>query len=158
MIFVTVGTHSQGFDRLIKKMDEIASKINEEVIMQIGATKYHPVHAKFFDYIDDFEIKEFIRRAKVVICHAGAGTIITALEQGTPVIVVPRLKKYKEVLNDHQLELADALAAENKITIVYDLENLEPLLSGVFKKSLILFQKNEQLIKSIKNYINTLPQ
>ncbi len=110
MIFVTVGLHNQGFDRLIKKMDEIAGTIDEDVIMQIGHTNYTPKNATYFRFKDDFsEIVNLNKNARLVVCHGGAGSIIAALEQKTPVIAVPRLKKFREHLNDHQFEISPGL-------------------------------------------------
>jgi UDP-N-acetylglucosamine transferase subunit ALG13 len=157
MIFVTVGTHSQGLDRLIKKMDEIAGKIDEEVIMQIGSSKYRPKNARYFDFINDFEnIIELNRKARIVVCHGGAGTIITALDEGTPVIAVPRLKKYEEHINDHQLELVDALSTSGKILAVYDIELLEKALNSPFVNSHKNFEDNNRMVRAIKNYLDEL--
>ena len=61
MIFVTDGTHYQGFDRLITKMDEVAGKIDDEVAIQIGSSKYHPKNAKWFTFLR-FGFRPCIRR------------------------------------------------------------------------------------------------
>ncbi len=157
MIFVTVGTHSQGLDRLIKKMDEIACKIDEEVVMQIGSTKYRPKNARYFDFIEDFErIKELNRKARVVVCHGGAGTIITALDEGKPVIAVPRLKEHGEHINDHQLELVDALSNNGKILAVYDIDLLEEALSSPFVNSHKKSHGDNRLARAIRNYLDGL--
>ena len=157
MIFVTTGTHSQGFDRLIQKMDEIAGKINEEVIMQIGSAKYKPKNAKFFNFINDFEkIKELNKKARVVVCHGGAGTIITALEEDKPVIAVPRLKKFNEHINDHQLELVNALSDCGRIFAVYDIELLEKALNSPFVVSHKKFKRDTRIIANIKNYLDRM--
>jgi hypothetical protein len=104
MIFVTVGNHYQGFDRLIRKMDEIAGHIDEKVIMQIGFSKYRPVNAEYFSFKESFEeIKRLNSEARIVISHAGVGCILTAFEQKTPLILVPRRKMYNEHCDDHQL-------------------------------------------------------
>ena len=157
MIFVTIGMHSQGFDRLIKKMDEIAGKIDEEVIMQIGSTKYKPKNARYFDFIKDFEkIKELNKTARVVVCHGGAGTIITALEEGKPVIAVPRLKKHREHINNHQLELVDALSNNGKILAVYDINLLDEALNNPFINSHKKSNANSDIVGAIKNYLDRL--
>ena len=156
MIFVTVGSHYQGFVRLIKKMDEIAGKIDEEVIMQIGYTKYKPKNAEYFDFIESYkEIQELNRRARVVVCHGGAGAIITALEQGTRVIAVPRLKKYGEHTDDQQLDIVKAMAEEEKIIAVYDVEELENALKSVSEGSMKI-EKDERLITFITDYLSSL--
>lgn len=156
MILVTVGTHYLGFDRLIKKIDEIAGKIDEEVIMQIGATKYKPKHAKYFDFKNLQEMQQLIRNARVVVCHGGAGSILDAIAQGKPIIAVPRLKKYNEILVDHQLDLVNTLAKEGRIIIVYDLEELEKALDTILVSSTTKIKKGQSLINFLRCYINEL--
>jgi UDP-N-acetylglucosamine transferase subunit ALG13 len=149
--------HFQGFDRLIKKMDEIAGQIDEEVIMQIGNTSYKPRNAKHFRSLDSFqEIQVLNRDARVVVSHGGAGAFITALEQGTPVIAVPRLKRFNEHVDDHQLELVNALAKEGKITAVYDIEELENALNHSDTYSTKYTNGSGRLVKSLRRYIDKL--
>lgn len=149
---MTVGSHYQGFERLVKKMDEIAEKINEKVVMQIGNTKYKPVNAQYFDFIESFEeIERLNREARVVVCHAGAGSILTALEQRTPVIVVPRLKKFNEHMDDHQVDIAEAMSENQRVKVVYDMEDLEKSLKSEFT---FVDRCNEnKLVDSLKNYL-----
>lgn len=156
MIFVTVGMHSQGFDRLIKKMDEIAGKINEEVIMQVGSTAYKPKNAKYFVFKNFQKMQELVRETRVVVCHGGAGTIIAALDYEIPVIAVPRLKKYNEAIDDHQLELINALEKDGKITAVYDIEKLENTLTSPFVNSHTNMKKDDRLVRTLGEYINKL--
>lgn len=143
--------HPQGFERLIKKMDEIAGSVDEEVIMQIGGTKYTPQNAKYFDFTTGEEIKELCRKARVVVTH-GAMTIIDALEQGTSVIAVPRLERYNEVINDHQLYLVQELEKAGKITAAYDVNELEEALKKVSAKP-ERFVKDKRLVETLKGYI-----
>lgn len=155
VIFVTVGSHYQGFDRLIKKMDEIAGKSDEKVVMQIGHTEYKPVNAEYFDFVDDFgKIEELNRDARVVVSHAGAGSILTALKLGTPVIVVPRLKKYNEHMDDHQLEIAEAMSSTKGVVAVNDVQEIEQHL----KNNLILdpVLKDHDLKSSLKSYLASI--
>jgi beta-1,4-N-acetylglucosaminyltransferase len=120
--------HPEGFERLIKKMDQIAGRLNEEVIMQVGGTKYTPQNAKHFDFTTEQEIKELCHKARLVVTH-GAMSIIDALEEGTTVVAVPRLKKYGEVIDDHQLYLVQELEKADKVTAIYDVEELEEALN-----------------------------
>lgn len=159
MIFVSVGMHIQGFDRLIQKMDEIAGEIDEEVIMQIGFTQYQPKNAKYFNSINELQkIQELNRKARIVVCHGGAGTIITALAEGTPVIAIPRLKKYNEHLNDHQLELVNELAKNGIITKVQDINELEHLIKIHDGKKVEIKKERELLIKTLREYIDNLEE
>jgi UDP-N-acetylglucosamine transferase subunit ALG13 len=142
---------TQGFERLVRKMDEIAGEIDEEVIIQIGHTKYKPANAKYFDFTTSEEIKELCRKARVVVTH-GAMSIIDALEQGTPVVAVPRLQKYGEVIDDHQLYLVQELEKAGKVTAVYDVEELEEALEKVGTQSVRLV-KDKRLVNALKCYI-----
>jgi len=155
LIFVTVGNHYQGFDRLIKKMDEIAGKIDEDVVMQIGHTAYKPVNAEYFSFLDSFEeILRLNRDARVVVSHAGAGSIVTALKEKTPVIVVPRLKKYNEHMNDHQLEIAKAMSDNKNVTVLYNIESLEDSLKLSF--NFVEECNTNKLVYQLQNYILSL--
>jgi beta-1,4-N-acetylglucosaminyltransferase len=154
MIFVTVGMHYQGFDRLIRKMDEIASKIEEEVIMQIGSTKYAPKNAKFFNFVEnEFTILAYFKSARVVVSHAGAGTILYALSLGKPVIVVPRLKKFKEHVDDQQLELADVLSEKGTAIAVKEIEDIEQALKNINQLVLASHKKDMNLLLYLKEFI-----
>jgi len=155
LIFVTVGNHNQGFGRLIKKMDEIAGTINEKVIMQVGYTTYKPVNAEYFSFVGSFEeILRLNREAQVVVSHAGAGSIITALKEKTPVIVVPRLKKYNEHMNDHQLEIAKAMSKNKNVTVIYDVEALDDCLKVDF--NFVEEFVHDKLAIQLKKYILSL--
>jgi beta-1,4-N-acetylglucosaminyltransferase len=74
-------------------MDEIAGKIDEKVIMQIGNTKYKPVNAEYFEFAEYSKIQKLNSDARIVVSHAGVGSILTALEQKTHLIIFPSIKK-----------------------------------------------------------------
>lgn len=155
MIFVTVGTHNQGFERLVRKADEIAKSMREEVVIQRGRTAYEPRHASFFDFASRAEMRASIEKARVVVSHGGAGSIIFALSAGKPVVVVPRLKEYKEHVNDHQLELARALEEEGKVKAVYDIEELEAALKTV-EDAILIRRGKPVMVEIIKSYLREL--
>jgi beta-1,4-N-acetylglucosaminyltransferase len=134
LILVTVGQHTQGFPRLIRRMDEIAGRIQEEMIMQIGSTVYLPRNAHWFRFADYDEMKRLNKEARVVVTHAGAGSIITALKAGAAIVVVPRLSRYGEVIDDHQLELVEALSSNGRVTAVGDVGELESILQGITRR------------------------
>ena len=132
LIFVTVGSSNFGFDRLIKTMDLIAGTGNFNVIMQIGSSSYIPRHGKWERFMDYNLILQYISEADVTVTHAGAGTILDILFTGKIPVVVPRLKRYNEATDDHQLELVKALEKRDLIIPVYDIRNLgEAILTGL---------------------------
>ena len=113
------------FTRLITKMDEVAGRLNEEVIMQIGSVPYEPKHAKFFSHTSYQESLVYFKQASLVVGHGGAGTILNALRFQVPIVVVPRSQRYGEHFDDHQIELAQRLGGNEFIKVVYDMKLLE---------------------------------
>ncbi len=148
-LFVTVGMHYQGFDRLVKTMDMIADQLEEQIIMQIGNTNYTPKRAEFFRFKDYDEIKEIISKSKAVICQ-GAMSAIDSLVLGVPVIVVPRSRKYGEIINDHQLIFARKLEEIGLVDVVEEIKELPIAVSrlDVSRTDSIIINRN--FIDSIK--------
>lgn len=127
MIFVTVGTMHLGFARLIRKMDEIAGSTQERVVIQRGLSEVSPVHCEHFDFRPRSEIESLINLSRLVVTHAGIGSVIDALNQRRPLIVVPRLRKFGEHNNDHQLDLARAVERRGWGRAVFDVDLLDKL-------------------------------
>ena len=151
-IFVMIGTAP--FPRLVEKMDEIAGRINERVIIQIGRTQYKPKNVEHFDFIEDFsKIQKLCQKARVVVTHSGAGSIMTALEQGTVVITVPRLRRYGEAYDNHQLELPEALSKKGYVKVVYDVEELESALMEAYMIKHSNVSSNKKLINFLREYL-----
>src|ERR1700761_8685645 len=117
MIFVTVGTQLP-FDRMIQAIDSwAAGRQFAEVFAQIGPAKYRPKNLAWAEFLDANECRKKTEEADVVVAHAGMGSILTALELGRPVIVMPRLSVLGEHRNDHQLDTAKKLLAQGRIFV-----------------------------------------
>jgi len=127
MIYVTVGTAVGGgeFDRLIKKMDDIALSLTEEVLIQTGASRLIPKNAKYLNYASYEQSLEYFRTARLVVGHCGSGTIINALSFGCNLILVPRKFEFSEHSDDHQLEIAKYLEKKSLARIIYDVKDLD---------------------------------
>lgn len=136
MIFVTVGTHEQGFDRLVKKMDELVrdKKIKDKVIIQTGYTDYKPKACKWFKFVDPQDFEQLCKKSDIIITHAGVGSIMTSLKFGKRTIVVPRLKKFAEHRDDHQLQITKELEKQKRILGVYDINELECAIKKLKRK------------------------
>lgn len=132
MIFVTIGTHPDQFDRLIRRIDEIAPKVKEEIIVQRGFTKYTPKNVKYFDFTDN--INEYYKKARVVIAQSATSLIEFILKYGKPVITVPREAKYKEHINDHQVEFAEYFAKKANVLMIRNMKDLTPELLNKYNK------------------------
>ena len=161
MIFVTIGSAVEGieFTRLIKKMDEIAGKLDEEVVMQIGAVPYEPQHAKYFRYTSYQENLSYFQKASLVTGHGGTGTILNALRFQVPIVVVPRRHEYGEHVDDHQVELAQRLVGNELIRVVYDIEELESAIREMLDKRKKMgkgktYAERDALIKTIKDFVH----
>jgi beta-1,4-N-acetylglucosaminyltransferase len=128
VILVTVGMHTDGFPRLVQAMDRIAAQANEDVVMQIGATLVEPRAARWFTFTTQEQMETLCEQARVIVSHAGAGSILVALRHRRPLIVVPRCREFGEVIDDHQLELADALSSAGALLVANDISDLRAKL------------------------------
>ena len=122
--------HHQGFERLIRTMDEVADQVDEPVVMQIGASTYEPLHAEWFRFADQERAEELFASASVIVAHAGAGTIISAFRFQRPLVVVPRRQSHREHMDDHQFELAQALSEQGKVVLVEN-PTAEAVVEGI---------------------------
>lgn len=134
MIFLTVGTQFP-FDRLVKAIDLLCEggTLEDDVFAQIGDSAYRPRSFAAVAALDKKAYDEHFRRASAIIGHAGMGTITMALDQSKPLLVMPRLKRYGEVVNDHQASLAVKFAALGHILVAKDeseLAAMVPQLQG----------------------------
>lgn len=125
MIFVTVGTQFP-FDRLIKAVDTAleTGQINEEVFAQTCDGSYKPRNFPIQPSLEKNTFDEYVRQATGIIGHAGMGSINIAMAYDKPMLVMPRLKKYGEVVNDHQVAIAGKFAQLGHILLANDEEEL----------------------------------
>lgn len=157
MIFVTTGTHKTSFDRLIKAVDKQIQKgnIKEEVIVQTAKTSVKSNNIKFVNMLDIEEFNKIITSANLIITHGGVGTILDGLKNNKIVIACPRLSKYKEALNDHQLEIINKFSDMGYIIPLKDPNKLEKALkeAKIFKPK--KYKSNtEKMVKLIEDFID----
>jgi len=150
------------FTRLIMKMDEVAGRLDEEVVMQIGSVRYQPQNAKYFSHTTYQESLSYFRNASLVVGHGGAGTILNAIKFHVPIVVVPRSQRFGEHFDDHQIELAERLVGNKLIKVVYDIEELESAVKEMLEKGKkvgkgMIPPEKETLIKTIKNFVGHCP-
>mgnify|MGYP002867149211 CR=1 FL=1 len=117
MIFVTLGTQDKSFKRLLDALEQAIESgiIKEEVIVQAGFTKYTSPTMKIFDLIDREDFNKYIEKCDLLITHGGVGSIITGLKNNKKVIAIARLAKYKEHVNDHQLQTYKVLIKDHQL-------------------------------------------
>lgn len=158
MILVTLGTQDKSFDRLLKAVDkEIKNgNIKEEVIVQAGYTKYESKNMKIFDYVSEEDFKKYIDKCNLLITHSGVGTILNGIENGKKIIVVPRLSKYKEHHNDHQVEIAEEFEKEGYVIYLKDMRDLGNIIKKINKFNPRKLEHNKEVIKTIENFIDNI--
>lgn len=137
MILVALGTQDKEFERLpveIERLIEIG-KITDKVIVQIGNTKFEPKLSsdkiEIIKFTSQKEMEELIKNADLIITHGGVGTIIEGINLGKKIIAVPRLKKYKEHVNDHQLQIIENFDRKGYIIGTKEVEDIENALNRV---------------------------
>ena len=126
VIFLTLGTFPLSFDRILVAIDELCGKgiIADELFGQIGHTKYTPRHFRFVNIMGKEEYDDVFNKAEAIISHAGIGSITMALERNKPLLVMPRLAKFKEVVNDHQVGTARKFEALGHVVVAYNIGEL----------------------------------
>lgn len=138
MIFVTVGTQLP-FDRLTRAIDEWAGLRGrgEEVFAQVGPIEWRPKHMRWSPFITAEEFQRRTREARMIVAHAGMGSIITALELGKPILVMPRRASLGEHRNEHQMATASHFQALGRIAVALDEQQLLEKLDHVSAPSAV---------------------
>lgn len=153
MIFVTIGTQQQNFKRLFDYINDI--KGNEEIIVQKGKSDYKFNDGiKVFDYLSYDEMESYLKEARVVITHGGAGTIFKALKMNKKMIVVPRLSVYREHINNHQLEFSYYLKEQNYCFVVNTLDEFRDSLNKIEQYKFSKYVSHEK--KFVNNVIKEI--
>lgn len=156
MILITVGSQKFQFNRLLKEIDELIENkiIKEEVFAQIGVSDYKPKNYKYVDFMSQDEFSNKMDEADIIITHAGTGVIVNAVKKEKKVIGVPRLAKYEEHVDDHQIQLIDEFTSLGFIEPAYETEDIERALKNVKKKKYNKYISNtDAIIDSIEKFI-----
>lgn len=156
MIFVSVGTQKFPLDRLLEEVDSFIEQglINEPVFAQIGPSSYCPKYYEYTDYMNPQEFEEKVNESDLIITHSGVGTIIDAVKKGKHVVVFPRLAKYGEHVDDHQLEIAQAFEAAELVVCCGEEDSLYDKIELARKKKQKAFVScKEKHIKTIRDFI-----
>lgn len=121
-LFVAVGTSLDPFDRLLRILDELYEerRIPCPALAQSGHSRYVPRNYQAIAFMPDREMEQRVRRARAIVCHGGSGILGTCLLLGRRPVVFPRRAAHREIINDHQLELCQALLAQGRIYLAGD--------------------------------------
>jgi UDP-N-acetylglucosamine transferase subunit ALG13 len=155
MILVTLGTQDKDFTRLLDaiQLQIKKGKIKDKVVVQAGTTKYQTKDMEIFDLIPIDDFKKLVKECDLLITHGGVGSIIAGLDNNKVVIAAPRLKKYGEHVNDHQLEIINEFVKRKHILVLNDFNQLDKLLEKAKNFKPKEYKSNTQkmidLIKSL---------
>lgn len=158
MIFVTVGTHEQPFNRLIKMVDNLVrdKQIVEPVFLQTGYSTYLPKYTEYSKFLDLETINQMTESADVVITHGGPASFLNVISFGKRPIVVPRQLKFNEHVNNHQLEFAEQIVQRNyPIDLVINIDDLMSVITENKNqsKTFISQSHNEKFIEKFSKVI-----
>lgn len=161
MIFVTVGTHEQGLERLLVELDNLIENgiINEEVFAQIGYSSYTPRNYQYKKMIGYSEMDSYVQKARIVITHGGPGSIFHPLQYGKIPIVVPRDPNFNEHVDNHQILFTKRLESNSKLLGVYNIKDLGNSIMTYEKLQLkckIDNYSNDLFIQKFNNLINSM--
>ena len=131
VIFVTVGTQLP-FDRLVRPVDAWAARTGRrDILAQIGPSKLRPQAVEYRPFLSPAEFSRHFASAELVIAHAGMGSILSAMSQGKPILVMPRRASLNEHRNDHQLATARRFKEMGRVLVAMDEQELDAQLSRV---------------------------
>ena len=159
MIFVTVGTHEQPFNRLVEYMDNWASQHDEDVVIQAGYSTYAPKSASYSKLFSYQQMIKFVEQARIVITHGGPSSFIMPLQIGKIPIVVPRQHKYNEHVNDHQVRFVRQVESRlGSIVVVEDIEKLGNVIENYenMKRTENEISNNAQFCLNFENIVSDM--
>jgi UDP-N-acetylglucosamine transferase subunit ALG13 len=160
VIFVTVGSQ-EPFDRLIRAVDEWARlRARSDVFAQIASSSSCPQHIKFTHFIEPSEFNRVMQETRLIVAHAGMGSIISALELGKPIVVMPRRADFRETRNDHQVATAERFGAQGRIIVANDEQDLPAKLDHALTlgdSNRIHAQASPRLIATIRAFLEGGP-
>jgi exopolysaccharide biosynthesis glucuronosyltransferase PssE len=152
VIFVTVGTNEARFDRLLEAVATLPG--SHKIVVQHGSSSVQPANAaQCFEFLPFDDLVGKMRSARVVVTHAGIGSIMTALACGKRPIVVPRLARYGEAVDDHQLPVARRLESAGLVRVVEDLSSLEAAVLDAVAVVDVAIGADQRLVGELRDYI-----
>ena len=154
MILVTTGTNGAAFDRLLRAVDRLGG--DERVVVQHGPSTLRPRNSDCFDYVSFPELVELVQQARVVITHAGVGSILVALMNEKKPIVVPRLPGFHEIVDNHQRDLARKLSSAGLVTLVEDVERIAEAVDGASRTNGSNGRRTTALADDLGRYLDDL--
>ena len=157
MILVLLGTQNNSFHRLLEKLETCLEDkiIKDKVIVQCGYTKFVSTNMELIDFIPIKAFNDYVKQSDLIITHGGVGSIIHGITNGKKVIAVPRLSKYKEHVNDHQVQIIKMFNEKGLIKGVCDIVDLPEAIENISSFTPVPYiSNNENMLKIISDYID----
>lgn len=155
MIFVTLGTFEMQFKRLLNEIESL--NLKEEVIIQSGYNEFSSNKYTVIKFMNKDEFRNNLINADIVICHGGVGSILEALNLNKKIIAIPRLSKYNEHVDDHQVEIVNKFTKNKYILSSMDEKNLYSLINQIKNfEPRKYYSNSDYFLNKIDNYINSL--
>jgi UDP-N-acetylglucosamine transferase subunit ALG13 len=151
VILVTVGTNEARFDRLLEALEDLPE--GTDLFVQHGPSPIRPAGATCTDYLGFDELVEKMRQARAVVTHAGVGSVLTALLNGTRPIVVPRLQRFGEAVDDHQLHFGRRAESAGFVSLVEDTAELGRAIERYEESPLPPARPDERLLADLRGFL-----
>lgn len=149
MVFVTLGTHELPFKRLLDQLEALV--LTDEVLIQTGNTPHRSERYTCVPFLSQRQFEETMERCDLLITHGGAGSMLSALAKEKPTIAVPRLARYGEHNDDHQIELCEYLDQNGYLIACTDMKNLQQAIDQCRKKEFKPYPfGNERLLAAVE--------
>ena len=158
MIFISVGSHKFQFNRLLAEIDRLIENntITDKVFAQIGNSDYKPRNYKYVDFVTQDDFNKLIEKSDIIITHGGTGVIINSIKKGKKVIAIPRLSKYKEHVDDHQIQLINEFKELNLIEAIHEVDELEKAIKKIKEKRYNKYISNtSKIVESIEKFLGS---
>lgn len=159
MVFVALGTQKFPFNRLLEAIDDLIERgqLSGEVFAQVGHSDYVPRHYAYRDFLSKDEFQSCISRCDLLITHSGVATIIAGLKLGKRVVVVPRMAKFGEHVDDHQIQIARSFSEKNLLLMCAEQDDLAQVIREAENHSFAGYvSQRERMVKTIRDYLSTL--
>lgn len=155
MIFITVGTHEQQFNRLIREVDRLKEDgiIEEEVFIQLGYSDYIPKNCKWKDMISYDEMDNYVKNSRIIITHGGPGSIFQCINYNKIPIVVPRNPEYDEHVDNHQIKFVRKLDEKKSVIGIEDIDKLGDIIK---RYEVLVNERKSQGPSNTENFNNNL--
>ena len=157
MIFVVLGIEKFPFERMIKKIDSLVEtkEIKDSIFIQRGSCKYEPKHCQWEDFLSFEMMCRNIEKANLIIAHAGAGTTLLCLQYGKKPILVPRQKRFKEHVDDHQVVFAQKMLQSRRVDVAFEMDQIIEHIHAHTMEERTYVPKKPESLKLVK-YLNDL--